>query len=318
MNEDELKIPVYVVTGFLDSGKTSFLNYTIAQDYFQIDEPTLLIACEEGEEEYDARRLLRYHTTLTQIESEEDFTPARLRKLNRKFRPDRVIIEYNPLWGIKNLWEMELPDDWEIVQQIVTVDASTFSVYVNNMKSLFAEMSQNADMVIFNRSSSDMPLASFRRSIKVVNPACEVLFEDMEGNLTDFTESQLPYDTDGDVIEIDDVDYGIFYVDAGENPDTYDGKTVHFKGQVLKSQKEDADVFVPGRRAMTCCADDTAFIGYLCKSKNAPRLEMGSWVDVAATIRYRYVKMYGGEGPVLYAKKIAKAEPPRSELVYFT
>lgn len=318
MNEDELKVPVYLVTGFLDSGKTTFLNFTIAQDYFQIDEPTLLIACEEGEEEYDTKRLLRYHTTFETIEDEADFTTDTLKKLNRKHRPDRVIIEYNPLWGVKNVWEMELPEDWEIVQQIVTVDAGTFSVYAANMKSLFAEMSAQADMVVFNRCQPDMPLASFRRSIKVVNPACEVLFEDMDGNLTDFTSDQLPYDTDAEVIDIDDVDYGIFYVDAGENPATYDGKTVRFKGQVLKSQRDDSQIFVPGRRAMTCCADDTSFIGYLCKSKYAPSLDMGEWVTVTATVRYKYVKMYGGEGPVLYSRKIEKADPPVSELVYFT
>ena len=35
--EDEVEIPIYLITGFLESGKTSFINFTVAQDYFQID-----------------------------------------------------------------------------------------------------------------------------------------------------------------------------------------------------------------------------------------------------------------------------------------
>ena len=65
----------------------------------------------------------------------------------------------------------------------MTVDASTFQVYMNNMKSLFVEMIRNADMVLFNRCEQGMPLATFRRSVKVVNQAAEIIFEDEEGEI---------------------------------------------------------------------------------------------------------------------------------------
>ena len=93
----------------------------------------------------------------------------------------------------------------------------------------------------------------------------------------------------GDVIEIDDADYGIWYVDMGDNPERYEGKTVHFRGMVLKSKDVGADFFVPGRMAMTCCADDTSFIGYVCKCASAKSLVMGSWVDVTATVKWGYM-----------------------------
>ena len=50
MDDFEISTPVYLVDGILESGKTSFLNFTIRQDYFQVDGTTLLISCEEGEE----------------------------------------------------------------------------------------------------------------------------------------------------------------------------------------------------------------------------------------------------------------------------
>lgn len=318
MNEEEIMVPVYSVTGFLEGGKTTFLNFTIAQDYFKIDEPTLLIVTEEGLEQYDEKELLNNHTVMTVVEKEEDFTSETLQKFENKYRPSRVIIEYNPFWSVAKLEEMEMPEGWGIVQEIVIVDASTFGIYMQNMKSLFVEMSRNADMVTFNRCTEDLPLANFRRSIKVVNPGCEVLFEDNNNELTDIFEDSVPYDLDADIVEIEDVDYGIFYVDAGENREKYEDKTVSFKGKVLKSRKDDADYFVAGRRAMTCCADDTAFIGYVVKWERSPELKMGDWVKVTAKIKYRNLKIYGGEGPVLYAREVEPADPPEHELVYFT
>ena len=49
---------------------------------------------------------------------------------------------------------------------------------------------------------------------------------------------------------------------------------------------------------MTCCADDTSFIGYVCKCASAKSLVMGSWVDVTATVKWGYMKVYDGEASV--------------------
>ena len=103
MGGDEIEIPIYLITGFLESGKTTFINFTVAQDYFQIDEPTLLITTEEGEVEYDEKELLKYNTVLEVVESQEQFTPEYLKKLKRRYNPERVILEYNPLWSVKKL-----------------------------------------------------------------------------------------------------------------------------------------------------------------------------------------------------------------------
>ncbi|MDO4623498.1 MAG: GTP-binding protein [Eubacteriales bacterium] len=317
MNENEIEVPVYLITGFLESGKTSFLNFTMAQEYFQIDETTLLINTEEGEEAYDEKWLSSIHTVLENVEEQEDFTPEKLRSFQRKYRPERVILEYNPLWGMQDLFEMQLPKGWGIVQQIVLVDGSTFQIYLNNMKSLFTEMSRTADMVLINRCTEDLPLANFRRSIKVVNPGCDVQFMNEAGQSMDIFQDTLPYDLEAEIINIEDIDFGIFFIDLTDNPKRYEGRKVRFKGKVIKSREAGSQYFLPARSAMTCCADDMQYIGYLCKSKDTAKLTEGSWVEVTARVDYKFVPMAQETEPVFQAITLKSTEAPAVEDVYF-
>ncbi|MBQ8590881.1 MAG: GTPase [Firmicutes bacterium] len=318
MAKEDFEIPVYLITGFLESGKTTFLNGTIQQNYFQIPETTLLLLCEEGEEEYDETKLKKKHRTVVEvIEEAEDFTTDLLEELADKYQPERVLLEFNPFWSVDNLYKMQLPQDWTIIQHIVTVDASCFQVYMKNLKSIFVEMIRKAEMIIFNRATADLPLADFRRSVKVVNPAAEIIFEDEDHEIIDIFEDQLPYDLDADIVEIQPEDYGIWYVDMMDNPEDYEDVTVRFQGRVLKSEDDEAEFFVPGRMAMTCCADDTTFLGYVCKTPMAPQLEHGAWVEVTATVHYEYVEMKSEEEPVLYAQEIRECEELPEEMVYF-
>lgn len=318
MYEDDIRVPVYVINGFLESGKTTFLNSTLRQDYFMIPERTVLLACEKGEREYKPHVLEEFNTVYAEITDQALFNKTELTKLDRELVPQRVLLEYNSLWGTQALRDMELPDGWGIVQEIVIADASTFQLYMNNMKSFFVEMVREADMVVFNRSTKDLPLANFRRSIKVVNPGCQVLFEDLAGNMTDIFDEAVPYDVDADVITIDDVDYGIFFVDMREHPERYRGKTVRFKGRVMTSPRIGGGFFVPGRQAMTCCADDTTFIGYLCENSGSSKIRNGNWIDLIADVDWQYMAAYGEEGPVLRAKSVKNTTPPEVDMVYFS
>ena len=312
----EPNVMVYLMTGFLDSGKTQFLKFTLQQDYFQIDGKTLLILCEEGEEEYNPMEMLRYGVVIEKIEDQEDLTEEYLEELNRKHEPERVVVEYNGMWKVSDFEAMKLPDGWEIEQKLTTVDASTFQMYLTNLKPLFVEMVRGAELVLFNRCQDLKPLPGYRRSVKVVSPQAEVIFEDEEGEIENIFEDDVPYDLKAPVIQIAREDYGIWYVDMMENPDRYRGKTVEFTAKVLKPRGVPSKVFLPGRMAMTCCADDTTFLGYVCRSAYAPKLKAGQWVTVRAKVRYANVSVYQGEGPVLEAENIEPAEPIE-ELVYF-
>ena len=312
-------IPVYLITGFLESGKTTFADDTLKQPYFGIRGKTLVIACEQGEVEYDIKELRRRHNTeVVFIEEPEDFTTEKLKVIDKKYKPERVLMEYNPLWSVDKLYQMELPRYWDWAQHIVLIDASSFQIYSQNMMPLITEMIRGADMVIFNRANEDLPLANFRRSIKVSNGAAMVNFEGEDGEQINIFQDEMPFDLNADVIAIDDVDFGIWYVDMMDNPDRYMGKKVRFKGQVIKSRKAAADYFVPGRQAMTCCANDIQFIGYACKYDKAKDLKEGEWVDVEGTLREEYSPAYREKGPVLYAETLTASTAPEEELVYFT
>ena len=312
----ESNVMVYLMTGFLDSGKTQFLKFTLEQDYFQIDGKTLLILCEEGEEEYNPMEMLKYGVVIEKIEDQEDLTEEYLEELNRKHEPERVVVEYNGMWKVSDFESMKLPDGWEIEQKLTTVDVSTFQMYLTNLKPLFVEMVRGAELVLFNRCEDLKPLPGYRRSVKVVSPQAEVIFEDEEGEIENIFEDDVPYDLKAPVIQIAREDYGIWYVDMMENPDRYKGKTVEFTAKVLKPRSFPSKVFLPGRMAMTCCADDTTFLGYVCRSSYAPKLKAGQWITVRAKVRYANVSVYQGEGPVLEAENIEPAEPIE-ELVYF-
>ena len=314
---DEIRVPIYLITGFLESGKTTFLRFTLDQDYFQIDGKTLLILMEEGEEEYDTKALAKNNTVVEVIEKEEDLTTERLEAMEIIHQPDRVIIEYNGMWLVSKFYDMKLPFGWGVEQQITCVDGSTFQVYMANMKSIFMDMVKYTDMVVFNRCKREDPLANYRRSIKVSNQSAEVIFEDEEGEIDDIFGDQMPFDVNAPVIEIPSEDYGIWFVDAMDHPDTYVGKTVRFKGRVMKPRGMGSKFFVPGRIAMTCCADDTTFLGFVCKSAFAPKLKEKEWVEVTAKVAFERRMEYQGDGVVLYAENVTPCEPLEEEMVYF-
>ena len=314
---NEITVPIYLITGFLESGKTSFLNFTLQQDYFYTEGTTLLILCEEGEVEYDKAVLEMSNTVVEIIEKEEDLTTDRLAAMNILYQPERVIIEYNGMWLVSNFEKMQKPEGWGVEQQITCVDASTFQMYMANMKSIFMDMVRNSDMVVFNRCKKEDPLPTYRRGIKVANQRAEIIFEDEEGELDDIFQDEMPFDVNAPVIDILPEDYGIWFVDAMDHPETYVNKTVKFKARVMKPRGMGSKFFVPGRTAMTCCADDTTFLGYVCKSAFAPKLQKGQWVEVTAKVGIENRMEYQGEGIVLYADFVEPCEPLEEEMVYF-
>ena len=307
--------PVYLINGFLESGKTSFIRFTLQQPYFQIKGTTLLLLCEEGEEEYDEKLLKQSNTVMHVLEDEEDFDAVKLVALEKQYNAERIIIEYNGMWNMK---EMVLPFHWNLEQQITCIDASTFPTYYNNMKSMVAEMVRKSELIIFNRCDTVMDnLATYRRNIKAVNASADVVFENKDGEINEIFEEDLPYDLKSDRIELDDKSYGIWYMDMMDHAERYFNKTVAFTAMVMKPHGFPKGAFVPGRMAMTCCAEDMTFLGYVCKYDRADEVKDRSWVKVEVSVKKEYWKDYKGEGPVLYASKVEPTEKPKQEVIGF-
>ena len=315
MAEEEYQIPIFLINGQLDSGKTRFISETIEMGQFDDAKKKLLIVWEEGEEEYDQQMLKDKEIDMVVLEKEE-FTEEKLTELDKQYDPWLVIVEYNGMWDPALIFQTSKPRGWQIYQSITLFDALSFKNQWNNMKSILAETVKYSDMVIFNRCRTSMDLGSYRRSMRALSPAVQIIFEDEKGEQVAISE-QLPYDINSDVIEIDDADYGIWYMDVSERPEVYQGKTVKFKGQVLKNKYFKDKNFVPGRQVMTCCAADLQFIGYISYYDHISSLENKQWVTVTATIKYEFQMAYKKKGPVLYVSEVVPAEAPQEEMVYF-
>ncbi len=306
---------VFVINGFLDSGKTQFINYTLGQPYFRSKGTTLLIVCEEGDEEYDERLLKATNTVMVTVESEADIAPDKLIELDKKYKPGRVIIEYNGMWNYKNF---KLPMFWKLEQQISLVDAKTFELYFNNMRSLFAEMVRKSELIIFNRCDNmNDKIPGFKRNVKALNQTADIVFEDKNGEINATLEEELPYDINQPKLELTDETYGIWYLDMLDNLDRYIGKEIAFVANAYIPENFPKGFFVPGRAIMTCCAEDIQFLGFACKYADANKLQNRSWVKVVCRVNKDFFPGYQGEGPVLSVVSIEPAKAPKTEVLTF-
>lgn len=309
------KKQVYMIYGFLESGKTQFINFTLNQDYFYSDDTTLLIVCEEGEEEYDIEALKEKNVVVEVLDDFTDFNLTTLKELDKQYKPERILIEYNGTWSCK---EIILPSNWEMQQQLITADGTTFETYFANMRVLFADMIRNSELLIMNRCDGleTQKLTGFKRSIKSINPAIEVVFEDAEGEIDLPVEDEdLPFDLTAPLVEIKPDQFGIWFVDMWDNPGRYDGKKFHVKAMAMREPGMAKNAFVAGRPAMNCCAEDLVFMGVFCKYDGASNLVNKQWIDIVFTIVDEFNEEYDGNGPVLYIQELKESAPLQDPVV---
>lgn len=310
-------VPVYIITGFLGCGKTKFVTEMLTDEGFSEGERTLVLCCEEGEEEYDPEVLKKANAVLINLEQVRDIAGHKLARLDKEYKPERVIIEYNATWLLENLYAAKKPDTWELAQIITLVDASTFEVYLKNMRKYMADGLKEADLVIFNRSDENTPKSKYRRSVKGINNTTRLFFENLDGTTDDgVSDEDLPYDVKANPVQIGDEDFGTFYLDAMEHPDRYDGKTIRARGRAFRMEDMPKDCYVFGRHVMTCCADDIGGIGFLCKFKGQPP-KTNDWIMVEAKAEKSFSMLHNCEAIVLTEQKVTPTGAPKEELVYF-
>ena len=130
-----MEIPVYLFTGFLESGKTTFIQSTLEDERFNKGERTLILLLEEGVEEYDVEKMPHKNVFVESFDTLEDITPSVLKGLVKKHKAERVVVELNGMWLTTDLYE-KLPRDWAIYQEMCFLDAGTFLTYNQNMRQL--------------------------------------------------------------------------------------------------------------------------------------------------------------------------------------
>ena len=309
-----MDIPVYLIAGMLDSGKTNFIN-GILQDGFAREDRTLLICCEEGDEEYNTKYLDNVFTC--KIEDPDVMTPDFFKKLEKQYKPKQVIIEYNGMWLIEPLYRTGLPANWILYQIMVMVHAPTFESYVRNMGQLMMEKITNADMIIFNRCTEQLRADLRARNLRMANRRADIYLENEDGTSEDYvTEEMSPFDLSAGKLEVADEDFGIWYVDVMDNPDRYVDVEVRFKAQMCHSKKFKG-IHCPGRFAMVCCENDMQFLALVCRGEGLESFKNRDWVNIKATVKKETCEAYQGEGPVLYVSAITAAEKPENEVVSF-
>lgn len=309
-----MDIPVYLITGFLDAGKTDFIN-GILKDGFAAEDRTLLLCCEEGETEYDPKALFNVFTYT--VDDPAQLTPEFFKKLEKQYRPKQVIIEFNGMWSFEPLYREGLPANWILYQIMCLVDATTFEPYLRNMGQLMMEKILNADMIIFNRCNEELRKALRGRNLRMVNRRADIYLEDLNGNSEDYNNGEVcPFDLDQPVINIPDDDYGVWYVDVMDYPDRWAGKTVHMKLLMCHSKKYPG-THCPGRFAMVCCENDVQFLGLVAKGVDLNKYKNRDWVEVEARMALENHSAYKGKGPVMHIISIKPCEKPANEVVTF-
>lgn len=316
-----MELPVFIINGFLESGKTAFIKDTLKGEDFNDGTRSLIFACEEGEEEYPVDEMDAVNTKVVFVEDIEEFTKDFFIKKCNETKAERVFVEFNGMWNLGDFID-KLPSFLPVAQIITLVNAETYDMYLANMKQVMMEQYKLSEMVIINRCTKDSDRAGYRRSVKAVNGRAQVFFESSDGSSNEIEEI-LPYDITKTEIEIADEDFGIFYMDAMDNPEKYDGKVIKTKAVVYKpKQYISKDMFAPGRFAMTCCADDIRYISFKCKLDATTKAAIEKYndrdfINLCALIKVEYCKEYKGEGVVFYAKEIMDATKPEDDLVYF-
>ena len=314
-----MEIPVYLFTGFLESGKTKFIQETLEDERFNAGEKTLLILCEEGEEEYNPSKFSGKNVYIKNVDSEDELDTKTLEGWLKETKSVRVVIEYNGMWTLDKLYNV-LPKNWTVYQEMMFADSNTFEVFNANMRSLVVDKLKSAELVIFNRFKDGMDKMPLHKIAKGVSRSSIIIYEYVDGSTEqDDIEDPLPYDLNADVIEIADSDFAIFYRDLMEESDKYHGKTVKFKAIIARENGKIPDnQFIAGRHIMTCCADDIQYAGFIAETEGkCTVLVTGDWLNVTAKISIEKHKAYRGIGPVLKVISYAKTSEPEDKVVTF-
>ena len=310
-------IPVYLFTGFLESGKTKFIQSTLEDKRFCNGERTLLLVCEEGEEEYAPEQFADKSVFVRTVETPEELTAENLVKFLAETQAERVVVEYNGMWMLDRLYGA-MPVGWMVYQEFMFADATTFLTYNGNMRNLVYDKLKSAELVIFNRFKPSYEMMDFHKIVRAASRRADIAYEFEDGHVQyDEIEDPLPFDLDAPIVEIGDDDFAEWYRDVGEEPKKYEDKVVRFKCRALRRQKMPPRTFIVGRHVMTCCVEDIQFAGFACSWDKAESVKDDTWMILTAKVNWKFSRAYNRKGPVLTYISHEECEPPAEPVATF-
>ena len=311
-------VPVYLFTGFLEAGKTKFIQETLEDRRFCNGERTLLLVCEEGEEEYAPDQFADKSVFIRVVESQDQLTGENLSRWLLETRAERVVIEYNGMCMLDLLYSA-MPEGWMVYQEFMFADATTFLSYNSNMRQLVYDKLKSCELVVFNRFNGTMDNMDYHKIVWVVSRRCDIAYEYVGGKVEyDDIQVPLPFDLNAPIVEIGDDDYAEWYRDMSEEPKKYEGKTVRFKCRALVRKKLPEKTFIVGRHVMTCCVEDIQFAGLVCQWEGADTVQDDSWMILTAKINFKFNRAYGKKGPVLtYVDSVLCQAPEQAVATFY-
>ena len=198
------EIPVYLFVGFLESGKTKFIQETFEDPNFDSGDKTLLLICEEGEEEYNREEVRLPRRDRRQVlEDKSELNPQNLAKLGKEADAGRVVIEYNGMWLLQDLADA-LPENWLVYQCIATADGTTALTYArdNSMRSLMLDKIARSELIVFNRAeavNNDDARQELHKLVRQASRKCDIAYEFKDGSVAyDDIPDPLPFDINAD------------------------------------------------------------------------------------------------------------------------
>ena len=308
-------IPVYVISGLLESGKTTFIKDTVASDDFFTKGKTLILSGEEGEIEYEDEFLEKYNCEVIYFDSQDEFTILNIQDIVNKSRPNRIVVELNGMWDLSKI---EFPINFKVYQFINFINYQTFPIYFNNMRQLFLDCVKQSDVVVFINVNDKEQLENYSSIFKITNSNAQFMIMDEKGILSDAFKITLPYDIDADIIKINAKDYGIFYIDLFENKEKYIDKIIDVDLMVFFSKTLPKNTFVAGRMVMNCCSDDIQLFGHLCLNNKKVKLKDRSFINLVAQIKFEWSEQYQEEECALYPVSITPIEPLENAVLDLT
>lgn len=313
-----MEIPVYLFTGFLGAGKSTFIQEVLEGEDFNAGERTLLLLCETGKEKYHPERFARPNVYIETVKNEFDLTADLLEELAAKHMIERAVIEYNGMWMLESLFRA-MPREWIIYQEVMFADAKTFLMYNQNMRQQAFDKMKTAELVVFNRFDRSYDKMEYHKLVRVANRKSQILYEygpdDVE---PDDIADPLPYDMNAPEIDIKEEYYAEWYRDINENPQNYDGKRLKVKGRVAMAKDLPKGKFAFGRHVMTCCVEDIQFAGLAARYEDDGDLETGEWIEIKAKVKVEPEELYEGDtGPVLYCYSVEPSSPAQPEVASF-
>ena len=310
-------VPVYLFTGFLESGKTKFIQETLEDRRFCNGERTLLLVCEEGEEKYAPDQFADKNVFIRVINSQEELNAEALKRFLDETKSVRVVVEYNGMWLLDALYGA-MPEGWMVYQEFMFADAGTFITYNANMRQLVYDKLKSCELVVFNRFNGSMDKMEFHKIVRAASRRADIAYEYVGGKVEyDDIVDPLPFDLNADIVEIGDDDYAEWYRDMSEEPKKYENKTVRFKCRALVRQKMPDHTFIVGRHVMTCCVEDIQFAGLVCQWDKADTVKDDTWIILTARINFKFNRAYSKKGPVLTYIDSTPCEAPEQPVATF-